>query len=57
LGPMLVALVTDHVFGDPSRLGLSLVVVAIPMTLLGLWMSLSGQKPYARTLAAIQAGG
>jgi MFS family permease len=57
LGPMLVALVTDHVFGDPSHLGLSLVVVAVPMTLLGLWMSLSGQKPYARTLAAIRADG
>lgn len=54
LGPMLVALVTDHVFDDDKMLGLSLVVTAIPLTALGLWMSLSGQKPYARTLAALR---
>lgn len=57
LGPMLVALVTDHLFGDDSKLGLSIVVVAVPMTLLGLWLSISGQRPYARTLAALRERG
>ncbi len=56
LGPMLVALVTDHVFGDPAKLGYSLVAVAAPMTLFGLWLSISGQRPYARTVEAIRRG-
>jgi len=56
LGPMLVALVTDHIFGDDAMLGMSLVVVSVPLTLAGLWLSISGQRPYARTLAALQNG-
>ncbi|MCU6453133.1 MFS transporter [Sphingomonas sp. A2-49] len=56
LGPMLVALVTDHVFGDPAKLGYSLVAVAVPMTLFGLWLSISGQRPYAQTLEALRRG-
>lgn len=53
LGPMLVALVTDHLFGNDAMLGASLVVVTVPLTLAGLWLSISGQRPYARTLAAL----
>lgn len=56
LGPMLVALVTDHLFGSDAMLGVSLVVVTVPLTLAGLWLSVTGQRPYARTLAALQAG-
>jgi len=57
LGPMLVALVTDHMFGDDAMLGTSLVVVTAPLTLIGLWLSISGQRPYARTLSALQRSG
>lgn len=56
-GPMLVALVTDHFFNDDAMLGASLVVTAIPMAGLGLWMSISGQQPYARTLAMLREKG
>jgi len=56
LGPMLVALVTDLFFGDDSKLGASLALTSIPLTLLGLWMSLSGQKPYQQTLDALREG-
>lgn len=54
-GPMAVALVTDHVFGDDAALPYSLALIGGPVALLGLWLTWSGQKPYQRTLEAVRA--
>lgn len=51
-GPTSVALVTDYIFHNDQALPYSLVIVAAPCALLGLWLSWSGQKPFARTYAA-----
>jgi len=53
LGPTLVALITDRVFADDSMLHWSLTLTAVPMSLLGLWVCWSGQKPYAQTKAKL----
>lgn len=47
LGPTSVALVTDRLFHDESLLHYSLTVIALPCSLLGAWLSISGQKSYA----------
>jgi len=49
LGPTLVALITDFVFGDESMLHWSIALSAAPVSLLGLWLCWSGQKPYEQT--------
>ncbi len=54
-GPTSVALVTDHVFGAEAMLPYALVSVSLPASLVGLYLSWSGQAPYARTLAAVQS--
>jgi MFS family permease len=53
LGPTLVALITDHVFHDDSMLHWSIALAAAPMSLLGLWLCWSGQRPYASTRAKL----
>tara|TARA_E500000305_G_scaffold75550_1_gene61277 strand:- start:28369 stop:29721 length:1353 start_codon:yes stop_codon:yes gene_type:complete len=49
LGPTLVAVITDYVFADESMLHWSIALSAAPVSLLGLWLCWSGQKPYAQT--------
>lgn len=46
LGPTIVALVTDHVFRDPSMLRYSLAIVQIPTVLLGWAVCAAGQRAY-----------
>ncbi len=55
-GPTSVALVTDYIFGAEAMLPYALVSVSVPASLIGLYLSWSGQAPYVRTLAAVQAG-
>ena len=54
LGPMLIALVTDLMFGNDAKIGLSIAVITVPLSLLGLWLTSSGLKPYERTLASLR---
>ena len=54
LGPTAVALATDYLYADDQALGLALITVSAPAALLGLWLSWSGQRPYARTRAALR---
>jgi hypothetical protein len=54
---MLIALVTDHLFGNEAMIGASIAATTVPLTLLGLWLSISGQRPYAVTLAALRRDG
>ncbi|MBJ7483293.1 MFS transporter [Brevundimonas sp.] len=54
-GPMSIALVTDHVFKDDSALPYALAIVGGPISLLGLWLTWSGLKPYQRTVEALRA--
>jgi hypothetical protein len=55
-GPMIIALVSDFFYhGDKGALAASLATVNAPMALLGLWLTWSGLKPYARTLATLKA--
>jgi MFS family permease len=53
LGPTLVALITDHVFHDDLMLHWSIALSAAPMSILGLWLCWSGQRPYADTHARL----
>jgi MFS family permease len=55
LGPTAVAMVTDHLFHSDSALPQSLALVSAPMALIGLWLSWSGLKPFARTQAEMRA--
>ncbi|MNY28783.1 hypothetical protein D3C86_1627840 [compost metagenome] len=55
-GPMSVALVTDHVFKSDAALPYALALVGGPVSLLGLWLTWSGLKPYERTAQALRAG-
>ena len=55
LGPMLIALVTDLMFGNDAMIGASIAITTVPLTLLGLYLTLSGLKPYARTVASLRS--
>ncbi len=54
-GPMSIALVTDHVFRNDASLPYALALVGGPISLLGLWLTWSGLKPYQRTAEALKA--
>jgi MFS family permease len=54
-GPLIVGLVTDHILRDEAALHLSLSLVGGPFALLGLLLTWTGLKPYARTYAALRA--
>jgi MFS family permease len=56
-GPMLIALATDLMFGNDAMIGFSIALTAAPLMLLGVYLSLSGLKPYARTFAELQRQG
>lgn len=53
-GPMSIALVTDHVFKNDAGLPYALAIVGGPISLLGLWLTWSGLKPYQRTVEALK---
>lgn len=55
LGPTLVALITDNFFKDDFMLHWSIAMTAAPMSLFGLWLCWSGQRPYAQTHAKLSA--
>src|SRR5690606_1943498 len=48
LSPVIVALFTDYLFGDPSMLRYSMVLNALVMGALSLLIVWQGLKPYAR---------
>lgn len=48
LGPLLVATITEHVFGDPAKVGYSILLVVIPALL-------SGSAMYALARRAVRA--
>ncbi|MBU9312855.1 MFS transporter [Burkholderia multivorans] len=55
LGPTAVALLTEHLFHQDAALRYSLALTAAPAALLGLWLTGSGLRPYARTYAALHS--
>lgn len=55
-GPMSIALVTDHVFKSDAALPYALAIVGGPVSLLGLWLTWSGLRPYQRTVEALKSG-
>ncbi|MEA3003202.1 MAG: hypothetical protein QOH81_1990 [Sphingomonadales bacterium] len=57
LGPVLIALVTDLMFHNDAMIGASIAITTVPLILLGLWLSLSGLKPYAATVASLRRQG
>lgn len=48
LGPLLVGLLTDYVYGDPQRIGSALAILAIVIAPLTALLSLSSRAPFAR---------
>lgn len=50
LGPTLIALVTDFIFGDPAKLNLSIALVSAIMLAAGLLMLALALKPYRATV-------
>ncbi len=53
LGPTAVAMVTDYVVHDPSRVGVSLQVVIVPLSLIGFVTCWIGQSRYHRVRAEL----
>ena len=52
LGPILVALFTDHVFKAESQVGLSIAMTGLILGPLGTFVIWLGMKPYGRSVAA-----
>jgi hypothetical protein len=52
LGPVAVGLITDFVFGDPSKVGTALVVTCVAASAVGLLFFRSGFATYSVTRAA-----
>lgn len=55
LGPVLVALVTDHVFHDDAMLPQAVSLTVLPTALLAVWLCWSGLKPYGATYRSMRA--
>jgi MFS family permease len=53
-GPTAVALVTDHIFADPGRVGSSLLVVCVPLAVAGLLITLGGLRAYDQAGQALR---
>ncbi len=51
-GPTVIALITDHVFHDDSRVGSALALATAILGPLSAWALLRGLKPYGRLIAA-----
>jgi MFS family permease len=56
-GPMMIGLATDLMFGNDAMIGFSIALTAAPLMLLGVYLSLSGLKPYEATLANLRRDG
>ncbi len=56
VGPTAIALVTDHVFGDPLKVGFSIAIVGCTAALLAGWLLASTLKPFRDLLAEVHAG-
>jgi MFS family permease len=56
LGPTAVALIVDRGFRDESAVGYAIAVTAAPSALLGLWLIVTGLRPYAAVQALVDAG-
>jgi MFS family permease len=52
-GPLAAALVTDGVFHAESALRYSLLVMALPAIVIGLWLNLSGLRAFERTRSQV----
>jgi MFS family permease len=52
LGPTVIALITDYVFHDDSRVGSALALATIILGPLSAWALVRGLKPYGRLIAA-----
>jgi MFS family permease len=55
LGPLLVALLTDRLFGDEAMLATSMALAAALLAPLGLWASWAALRPYAAAAAEARA--
>ena len=55
LGPMLVAFVSDTLFGDSAKLPQAISCIVAPVSLLAIWLCWSGLRPYAATRATTAA--
>jgi hypothetical protein len=51
LGPLIVAMITQHVFHDRAKVGLAMAIVMPLASLLGAIILGSAQRRYARTTA------
>ena len=52
LGPTVVALLTDHLFGDPGAVGKSLSLLSLGVAPIAIALLVSGMKPYRARMAA-----
>ncbi|MFT4069147.1 MFS transporter [Paraburkholderia sp.] len=50
VGPTAIALVTDHVFHDPVKVGYSIAIICGVASVAAAWMMFSARKPYRRLL-------
>lgn len=53
LGPTIVALVTDNVFGNDDALPYAMSLACSPVALFGFWLCVTGLKPYQKTWEAL----
>ena len=53
LGPTSVAFVTDHIYRDPNSVGLSIVTVSLPVSIISAALLWRARGPYRRTRAFI----
>ena len=52
LGPPLIGVLTDRLFGSPQALDKSLILTLVVLALAGSWLALASRNPFARTAAA-----
>jgi len=57
LGPTLVALATDHIFGAPAAVGRSLALIAPAALLIAAGCAILGLRPYAQSRRALETAG
>lgn len=55
VGPTAVALFTDHIYGSPDAVGLSIVSATIPAAVIAVCLAIAGLKPYRATKARFAA--
>jgi len=57
LGPAVVGLLTDHLFGDEQALGRSLLLVIMAAGIAGPLLAAAGRRPFARTARLMSLAG